>query len=404
MPSISMQQSITIKNRIDSIDILRGIVMVIMALDHVRDFFHIHANTDDPLNLITTSPWLFFTRWITHFCAPIFVFLSGVSIYLQSLRKTKTELSAFLIKRGLWLIFAEVAIVTLAISFNPFYNFILLQVIWAIGISMVILGVLIHLPIKFILTLALVIVLGHNLLDIPESAPGFKAGFWWDLLHHGFFAVYPFAPNHVVAIMYPFVPWLGLMLLGYCTGTFFTSTYSAEQRKKILLRIGMTVILFFIVVRFINVYGDPFSWSVQRNGLYTFLSFIKVHKYPPSLMYMCMTIGPALIFLALIEKVQNGFTNVFRTYGRTAFFYYILHFYLAHLLCGIAFFMRGHSLQDAINAMQNVPFLFNIPGEGYGLVIVYMIWAFVVISLYPLCKWYDKYKTSHKEKWWLSYL
>jgi uncharacterized membrane protein len=269
---------------------------------------------------------------------------------------------------------------------------------------MVILGVLIHLPIKFILTLALVIVLGHNLLDIPESAPGFKAGFWWDLLHHGFFAVYPFAPNHVVAIMYPFVPWLGLMLLGYCTGTFFTSTYSAEQRKKILLRIGMTVILFFIVVRFINVYGDPFSWSVQRNGLYTFLSFIKVHKYPPSLMYMCMTIGPALIFLALIEKVQNGFTNVFRTYGRTAFFYYILHFYLAHLLCGIAFFMRGHSLQDAINAMQNVPFLFNIPGEGYGLVIVYMIWAFVVISLYPLCKWYDKYKTSHKEKWWLSYL
>jgi uncharacterized membrane protein len=404
MQSISMQQSITIKNRIDSIDILRGIVMVIMALDHVRDFFHIHANTDDPLNLITTTPWLFFTRWITHFCAPIFVFLSGVSIYLQSLRKTKKELSAFLIKRGLWLIFAEVAIVTLAISFNPFYNFILLQVIWAIGFSMVILGVLIHLPFKFILTLALVIVLGHNLLDIPESAPGFKAGFWWDLLHHGFFAVYPFAPNHVVAIMYPFVPWLGLMLLGYCTGTFFTSTYSAEQRKKILLRIGMTVILFFIVVRFINVYGDPFSWSLQRNGLYTFLSFIKVHKYPPSLMYMCMTIGPALIFLALIEKVQNGFTNVFRTYGRTAFFYYIMHFYLAHLLCGIAFFMRGHSLQDAINAMQNVPFLFNIPGEGYGLVIVYMIWAFVVISLYPLCKWYDKYKTSHKEKWWLSYL
>jgi uncharacterized membrane protein len=404
MQSIQMQQSITIKKRVDSIDILRGIVMVIMALDHVRDFFHIHANTDDPLNLITTTPWLFFTRWITHFCAPIFVFLSGVSIYLQSLRKTKKELSAFLIKRGLWLIFAEVVIVTLAISFNPFYNFILLQVIWAIGISMVILGVLIHLPFKFILTLALVIVLGHNLLDIPESAPGFKAGFWWDLLHHGFFAVYPFAPNHVVAIMYPFVPWLGLMLLGYCTGTFFTSTYSSEQRKKILLRIGMAVILFFIVVRLINVYGDPFSWSVQRNGLYTFLSFIKVHKYPPSLMYMCMTIGPALIFLALIEKVQNGFTNVFRTYGRTAFFYYILHFYLAHLLCGIAFFMRGHSLQDAINAMQNVPFLFNIPGEGYGLVIVYMIWAFVVISLYPLCKWYDKYKTSHKEKWWLSYL
>lgn len=400
-----MQSTLTNnQKRIESIDILRGIVMVIMALDHVRDFFHIHANTDDPLNLATTTPLLFFTRLITHFCAPIFVFLSGTSIYLQSLRKTKKELSAFLIKRGLWLIFAEVAIVTLAITFNPFYNFILLQVIWAIGISMVILGFLIHLPFKLILTLGLVIVLGHNLLDIPESAPGFKAGFWWDLLHHGFFAVYPFAPNHVVAIMYPFVPWLGLMLLGYCTGTFFTSNYSSEQRRKILARIGIAVMLVFIVVRFINVYGDPFVWSVQRNGLYTFLSFIKVHKYPPSLMYMCMTIGPAFLFLALIEKVQNSFTNVFRTYGRTAFFYYILHFYLAHLLCAISFFIRGHSLQDAISALQNLPFMFNIPGEGYGLGIVYLVWAFVVISLYPLCKWYDQYKTSHKEKWWLSYL
>lgn len=400
-----MQSTLTNnRKRIESIDILRGIVMVIMALDHVRDFFHIHANTDDPLNLETTTPLLFFTRWITHFCAPIFVFLTGTSIYLQSLRKTKKELSAFLIKRGLWLIFAEVAIISLAISFNPFYNFILLQVIWAIGISMIILGGLIHLPFKLIFTIGLVIVLGHNLLDIPESAPGFKAGFWWDLLHHGFFAVYPFAPNHVVAIMYPFVPWLGLMLLGYCSGTFFTSSYSSEKRRKILAQIGIAVILFFIEVRFINIYGDPFAWSVQRNGLYTFLSFIKVHKYPPSLMYMCMTIGPALLFLALIENVKNGFTNLFRTYGRTAFFYYILHFYLAHLLCAIFFFIRGHSLQDGINALQNLPFLFTIPGEGYSLAIVYLVWAFVVISLYPLCKWYDKYKTNNKEKWWLSYL
>ena len=392
------------QKRIESIDILRGIIMVIMALDHVRDFFHIHANTDDPLNLVTTTPLLFFTRWITHFCAPVFVFLSGTSIYLQSLRKTKKELSTFLVKRGLWLIFAEVAIISLGITFNPFYNFILLQVIWAIGISMVILGGLIHFPFKLILTLGLVIVLGHNSLDIPESAPGFKAGFWWDLLHHGFFAVYPFAPNHVVAIMYPFVPWLGLMLLGYCTGTLFTPSYSSQQHRKILAKIGMGVIVIFIAVRFINIYGDPFAWSVQRNGLYTFLSFIKVHKYPPSLMYMCMTVGPALLFLAVIEKVKNSVTDVFRTYGRTAFFYYILHFYLAHLLCAISFFIRGHSLQDAVNSMQNLPFLFIIPGEGYSLGIVYLVWAFVVIFLYPLCKWYDKYKTSHKEKWWLSYL
>ncbi len=393
-----------IQKRIESIDVLRGIVMVIMALDHVRDFFQVAANTDDPLNLATTTPVLFFTRWITHFCAPIFVFLSGTSIYLQSLRKTKKELSSFLIKRGLWLIVAEILIVSLAISFNPFYNFILLQVIWAIGISMVLLGLLIFLPYKVIFALGCIIVLGHNLLDIPESVPGFKAGFLWDLLHHGFFAVYPFAPNHLVAIMYPFVPWLGLMLLGYCTGIFFSPGFSAIRRRKILAGTGAALLIFFIVVRFINLYGDPFPWTVQRNAFYTFLSFIKVHKYPPSLMYMCVTIGVALIFLSLIESVQNKFTAVMRIYGRTAFFYYILHFYLAHLLATIYFFTRGHSFRDALNAAQNLPFLFIIPGEGLSLPLTYLVWIFVVVSLYPLCKRYDAYKTKHKEKWWLSYL
>ncbi len=400
-----MQQTLNLtQKRIDSIDVLRGIVMVIMALDHVRDFFHINANTDDPLNLATTTPVLFFTRWITHFCAPVFVFLSGTSIYLQSLRKTKKELSAFLIKRGLWLIVAEVSIISLGMTFNPFFNFILLQVIWAIGISMIILAFLIHLPFNFILAAGLIIVLGHNLLDIPESAPGFKAGFLWDLLHSGRFAVYPYAPNRVIAILYPFVPWLGLMLLGYCAGIFYTQKYTAQQRKKILARLGAGIILFFIAVRFINVYGDPFAWSTQQNGLSTFFSFIKIHKYPPSLFYMCATIGPALLFLAFTEKVKNGFTNVMRTYGRTAFFYYIIHWYVVHTICMICFFARGHSMQDAINSMQNLPFMFMIPGEGYSLAVVYLVWFAVVASLYPLCKWYDTYKMNHKEKWWLSYL
>ena len=398
-PSINPDQK-----RIDSIDILRGIVMVIMALDHVRDFFHIEGNTDDPLNLATTTPILFFTRWITHFCAPVFVFLSGTSIYLQSLRKTKKQLSLFLIKRGLWLVVAEVLIVSLGLTFNPFYNFILLQVIWATGISMFLLGLIIHLPYKFILALGLIIVLGHNLLDIPEAAPGFKAGFWWDLFHHGQFAIYSFAPNHVIAIMYPFVPWLGLMLMGYCTGIFFTRQYQPEQRRKILIRLGISTIVFFVLVRFINIYGDPFAWAPQKNRFLNFLAFIKAHKYPPSLLYMCMTIGPALLFLALIEKVQNGFTNTIRIYGRTAFFYYLIHFYLIHFICMILFFARGHSMQDAVNSMKNLPFMFTIPGEGYSLWVVYFIWLAVVISLYPLCKWYDQYKTSHREKWWLSYL
>src|SRR6185436_11216543 len=240
------------KNRIESIDILRGIVMVIMALDHVRDYFHISANTADPLDPATTTFFLFFTRWITHFCAPVFVFLSGTSIYLQSQRKTKKELSTFLITRGLWLIFVEVVIVTFAWSFNPNYTFHFLQVIWTIGISMVLLGLLIYLPFNVLLALGLLIVLGHNLLDIPESAPGFEAGFWWDLLHHGAFVPYAYAPNHSLFLVYPFVAWLGLMILGYCFGVFFTEKFSTEERKKILVRLGAGLIIFFIALRFTN--------------------------------------------------------------------------------------------------------------------------------------------------------
>ena len=401
-----MQSTLTATKRIESIDIIRGIAMVIMALDHTRDYFHIGANLDDPLNLATTSPALYFTRWITHFCAPIFVFLSGTSIYLQSLRKTKKELGTFLLKRGLWLIIAEWTIVAFAWTFNPFFNVIPFQVIWAIGISMLILGliVLMNLNYKIIFILALILVFGHNLLDIPEAAPGFTANFWWDIFHHGFFTQYEFAPRHYAILVYPFPAWTGVMLLGYCAGVLFTQKYSSERRKKILTRIGIGLILFFVALRFSNMYGDPVDWSTQKNGFYTFLSFMKVNKYPPSLLYLCITIGPALLLLAFMEKIKNRFTGWMVVYGRTAFFYYIIHLYLIHLVAAVCFFARGHSMAEAMNSANIYPFLFVAPGEGYGLLIVYLVWAAVIISLYPLCKWYDKYKTNHKEKWWLSYL
>ena len=394
------------KKRIESIDIIRGIAMVIMALDHTRDYFHIGANLDDPLNLSTTTPILFFTRWITHFCAPIFVFLSGTSIYLQSLRKTKKELGIFLLKRGLWLIIAEWVIVAFAWTFNPFYNIIPFQVIWAIGISMVILGlmVLIRLPYKIIFLLGVIIVVGHNLLDIPEAAPGFKASFAWDLFHHGVFSPYEFSPNRFALLVYPFPAWTGVMMLGYCAGALFTPAFSPEQRRKLLARIGLGLIIFFIALRFSNVYGDPVDWATQKNSFYTFLSFINVDKYPPSLLYLCITIGTALLLLAYLEKIKNSFTNSMLVFGRTAFFYYIIHIYLIHFLAAICFFARGHSFEDAKNVGKNFPFLFVAPGEGYNLWVVYGVWLAVVIMLYPLCKRYDKYKTSHKEKWWLSYL
>lgn len=402
-----MHQTVNLRpKRIESIDIVRGIAMVIMALDHVRDYFHITANTDDPLNLATTTPALYFTRWITHFCAPIFVFLSGTSIYLQSLRKTKKELGVFLLKRGLWLILAEWTIIAFAWTFNTNFNIIPFQVIWAIGISMFILGLLmlIKLPYKIILVLGIIIVAGHNLLDIPESKPGFQASFAWDFLHHGVFTAYPITNNLVALLVYPFVAWTGVMMLGYCAGVFFTSSYTVQQRRKILTGTGLGLILLFIILRFSNVYGDPVDWANQQNGFYTFLSFMNVDKYPPSLLYLCATIGPALLLLALIEGAKNRLTDAMVVFGRTAFFYYILHLYLIHFIAAIFFFARGHSFADARNVGKQFPFMYVAPGEGYGLPVVYLVWIAVVLLLYPVCKKYDTYKTAHKEKWWLSYL
>lgn len=390
--------------RIESIDILRGIVMVIMALDHVRDYFHYDANLHNPLDIASTTPMLYFTRWVTHFCAPVFVFLSGISVYLQSLRKTKAELSSFLIKRGLWLIFVEVAIISFGWTFNPSYHVIPLQVIWAIGISMVILGIFVRLSFNVILATGLLIVLAHNLLDIVESAPGFKHHVLMDLLHSSRFSSYEFIEGHFFIIPYPFLPWTGLMMLGYCLGTIFTDKYTAIQRKKILVQAGLGLIVFFVVLRFINMYGDPYPWHAQPDLLHSFFSFMNVHKYPPSLLYSCITIGPALLALAYLENIRNRFTGMMRTYGRVAFFYYVLHIYLIHFFAMIVFFLRGHGFNEAYDPAARFPFYFIIPGEGFGLAGVYAVWIFVVISLYPLCRWYDNYKTTHKEKWWLSYL
>ncbi|MBK8954503.1 MAG: DUF1624 domain-containing protein [Saprospiraceae bacterium] len=402
---MSNAESIT-RKRIQSIDILRGLAMVIMALDHVRDYFHIEAFTDDPLNLQTTTTALYFTRWITHFCAPVFVFLSGVSIYLQSLRKTELELSAFVIKRGLWLIFAEFFIISLAWTFNPFYNLIPFQVIWTLGISMVILGLCIRfkVPMALLFGLGLTIVLFHNLLDFIEARPGFTPNFWWDFFHSGHFKTYAFASGHFALLVYPFVAWTGLMLLGYAAGKLFHPEFSETRRNKILINAGLGLLLFFALLRFTNIYGDPVDWQVQSNGWLTFLSFLHVDKYPPSLLYLCIMIGPTLIALAAVEKTDNALTRNLSIFGRTAFFYYIIHIYIIHGLAVISFFIRGHSFQEAIDGAQKLPFLFVVPGEGLSLLGVYGVWIFVLMLLYPICHWYDRYKSNNRDKWWLSYL
>lgn len=397
----------TINNsRVGSIDVVRGLAMVIMALDHIRDYFHITANTHDPLDLATTSPGLFLTRWVTHFCAPAFVLLSGTSIFLQGQRKESTALAAFLVKRGLWLVFAEIFIVSLAWTFNPAYEIIPFQVIWAIGMSMIIMGILVFfkVPTRVMVAVGLVIVMGHNAFDFVEDDPGFQSTIWWDFLHYGFFTTHEILPGHNAMLVYAFPVWTGVMMLGYGLGQWFTPGFDEAKRKKNLLTTGLTLLAFFVVLRFTNWYGDPIDWSQQKTAILTFLSFINVDKYPASLLYLSIMLGMALILLALVEKAENGFTRVMTSFGRTAFFYYIIHLYLIHALSTGLYFLNGHTAAEAKQPENHFPFLYLVPGEGLSLGMTYLVWVGVIAILYPLCYFYDRYKTRHKEQWWLSYL
>jgi uncharacterized membrane protein len=393
------QLLLTEKKRITSVDLLRGAVMIIMAIDHTRDFFHYDAQLNNPLNLNSTTGVLFFTRWITHFCAPVFVFLSGTSAYLQSARKSKKELSIFLITRGLWLILMELTIVNLALTFNIYFYTFALETIWAIGISMVILGLVIWLPFEAILIIGLLIVLGHNILDFYERKQTGQFSIVYDMLHRVGF--HPLGGKYNLLILYPFLSWSGLMMLGYCLGKVLRNE-NRSYRKKFLVITGLSVIVLFIVLRFINVYGDPFQWSEQPTSFRTFLSFINSTKYPPSLFFMAMTIGPSLLLLAWWDNIQNGFTRIVSVYGRVPFFYFVVHFFVLHTILMITYFLRGNTFAEAMADPGIAKFVKG--GEGFSLTTVYMIWLLVVIAMYPLCKWYDNYKTNHKEKKWLSYL
>jgi uncharacterized membrane protein len=387
--------------RIYSIDLLRGAVMIIMALDHVRDFFHYTASTDSPTNLLTTTPWLFFTRFITHFCAPTFVFLSGISAYLSGQKKTKKELSNFLIKRGVWLIIAEFLIVSLAWTYDPLYHVLIFQVIWAIGISMIILGLIVWLPVNLILLSGVTIILFHNILDLDEINRHGQFGVFYTLLHYGNFTAIDLGTGRVGLIVYAFLPWTGIMLTGYGLGRIFTISYSASRRRKILYWMGSASVLLFFIFRSINHYGDPSHWYMQKNLLFSWLSFFNVSKYPPSLDYISLTIGVAMITLALFDRVSKDSFLFVGVFGRVPFFFYVLHIYLIHLMAVILFYIEGYTSKDI--APQHTPFYFRPDQFGFELVAVYLLWFSVIMILYPLCAWYDNYKTNHR-KWWLSYL
>ena len=386
------------KQRIESIDILRGLIMLIMAIDHTRDFFH--KGGIDPTDLSVTTPFLFFTRWITHFCAPLFVFLSGISAHLAGTRRTKSQLSVFLIKRGLWLVLIEVVVITFALTLDPGYHFIVFQVIWAIGTSMVILGLLVWLPLPAIAAIGVVLFFGHDILDYIKLPEKGAAAFEWKLFFTARGFIYPLDKTHILGDFYAMLPWTGVMLLGYSFGQTYRSSFDALKRKKMLLISGFSLIGLFVILRLFNIYGDPAPWSAQKTTALTIISFFNVSKYPPSLIYLCMTIGPGLLLLILFERVSNWLTRIFVIYGSVPFFYYVLHFYLIRVYNLILFFAMGYTSKDIASGKG---FSFVPPTFGFSLLGVYVVWFCVVAALYLPCRWYFKYKRTHHQ-WWLSYL
>jgi uncharacterized membrane protein len=380
------------RTRLDSVDLLRGLVMVVMALDHTRDFFG--AGGLNPRDV--ADPALFMTRWVTHFCAPIFIFLAGVSAYLYGTRGRSTgEVSRFLFTRGFWLIVLEFTLVRLGWTFGLGTEFYMMQVIWAIGASMVALSALVWLPRGAILAIAVAMIAGHNLLDGIHAADFGSAGWLWNILHEP--ALLSFASDVKLRVLYPLIPWIGVMAAGYTLGPAFT--LSSDERVRLFVRLGLAVTVGFLVLRLSNVYGDPAPWVMQDSLLSSVLSVLNVEKYPPSLLYLMMTLGPALLLLAAFERVSGRLAAWITTFGRVPLLYYVAHIFLIH---AAAVVVAALLLGDASWLFGSMPGA-RPGGWGFSLPIVYGVWLMVVIGLYPVCRWFAQIKRQRND-WWLSYL
>jgi uncharacterized membrane protein len=327
------------------------------------------------------------------------VFLAGTSAFLYGHRiQKKSQLSVFLLSRGLWLILLEVTIINFGLWFDISFSFTVLQVIWAIGVSMICLAGLIYLPFAAILAIGLTIIFGHNLLDGISFPAGTFAAVAWSVLHQP--GPHQLDASHTIFVMYPVLPWVGLITTGYCLGYLYYPGFDENKRRKLLWQLGWLCILLFIIIRAINIYGDPAPWSKQPSVLYTLLSFLNTTKYPPSLLFTLMTIGPALLFLRVIEDKKSEILGVFLIFGRVPLFYYILHFYTIHIFTLLAVLSAGYSWSD----LHFSGMAAGLPdGYGYGLGRVYLIWICIVAILYPVCKRYSKYKSS-SQSFWVSYL
>jgi uncharacterized membrane protein len=385
--------------RIESIDALRGLLMLLMAVDHTRDYFSNVAI--DPADPIHSWPTLFFTRWITHLCAPGFILLAGAGVYLQRQRKSAATLTRSLILRGLWLIVIEVTVVSFGWSFG--FGMPILQVIWVIGISMIVLAGLQWLPLSAVGAFGVIVIFGHDLLDRIHAE---NLGYWsdaWYLLHER--GVLTFHAHPLAVYGYPVIPWVGVMALGYCFGWVIAKSPKARQRISVIT--GTASLVLFASLRLTHGYGDP-GPGFERLGTpsHTVMSFLSVQKYPPSLHYLLATLGVVLLLFALFDKVAvagwlarcRAFLNV---YGRVPFFFYIVHIFLIHgLALGVAILTnpnwRFWITPDAV-------FTRHFSGWGYSLPVVYFVWISVVLALYPFCAWFSGLK-DRQRRWWLAYL
>jgi uncharacterized membrane protein len=390
----TLAEAVTVQRaRLESVDLLRGVIMIIMALDHTRDFF---GQPGSPTNLATASAALFFTRWITHFCAPVFFLLTGTGAFLSLRKRSKAELSRFLFTRGLWLIFLDLVLFRcLALQFNFDYHVTIITVLWALGWAMIVLSVLVYLPPSVVTAFGVVMIATHNLLDSISSTNPI-----WSILHSP--NVILETPSHVVRISYPLIPWVGVTAAGYGLGQIYA--WAPTRRRAFLLRLGICLSVGFVVLRAINVFGDPFRWATQRTTVYTALSFLNTVKYPPSLLFLLMTLGPALIFLWAVDAHTPRLLRPALIIGKVPLFYYLLHFVLIHWLAVIICYARYGHIHWMFESLDVANFpITQPPGWGLSLPLVYLIWAFVVVALYPLCRWFAAVKQRSQNPW-LSYL
>jgi uncharacterized membrane protein len=410
--AVSARTALRRATRLEAIDALRGAIMIVMALDHVRDFIHGAAMSSSPTDLARTTPVLFFTRWITHFCAPGFMFTAGLGAFLWWQRgpstssgqgRTRKELSIFLATRGLWLIVLELTVMRLAYDFDLSLSHpTFLLVLWVLGGCMIGLAALVWLPERLLIALSLVVIALHNTLDGVRAARFGALAPLWNLLHQpGPVGV----AGTIVIVGYPIVPWIAVMTLGFCAGRIFLMDPELRQRR--LIAMGSAITAAFLVLRALNVYGDPVPWSPQPVPGFTVLSFLNTTKYPPSLAFLLMTLGPLLIALALFDRARPALVHPLIVYGRVPLFYFVTHFYAAHLVAALLAYVRYGSpalqfMVGPVPSMGGSPKLFP-PDFGYPLWVAYMVWALVVLGLYPACRRFAQMKAAG-HSWWLRYL